>query len=45
MTKVMVNIVRWLMIMTAIAMSPFWALWVAGGALCDMKDRRRNAAK
>ena len=38
------TLVRWLMILAAIALSPFYALWVAGGALCDARERRRHQA-
>jgi hypothetical protein len=38
----LVNIVRWLMILTAIVLSPFYALWVAGWAICDARERRRR---
>jgi len=40
----MVTIVRWLMILAAIMLSPFYALWVAGGAICDARERRRRSS-
>ncbi len=41
MTKAAVTVVTWLLIGVAIVLSPVYALWVAGGAICDAMDRRR----
>ncbi len=38
----MITVARWLMILTAIALSPVYAAWVFGGWLCDQRDRRRQ---
>jgi len=37
----MVNIVRWLIILIAIVLSPLYVLWIAAGAICDVQERRR----
>jgi len=37
----MITLVRWLMIATTIALSPFYALWVAGGWIADKREHRR----
>jgi len=37
----MVSVVKWLMILTAIAVYPFYRLWIAGGAVCDARERKR----
>ncbi len=42
MTRLAVTAVTWLLIGTAIVLSPVYALWVAGGAACDVRDRRRR---
>jgi len=33
---------RWLMTLAAIVLSPIYALWLSGGAICDARDRRRR---
>jgi len=38
----MVTIARHILILTAIVLSPVYALWLAGGAICDARDRRRR---
>jgi len=38
----MVTLVRRLMILTAIVVSPLYGLWVAGGWLMDKRERRRR---
>ncbi len=40
MQMILVNIVRWLMIIAAIVLSPFYALWVGGGWICDRMDAK-----
>lgn len=35
----MIHLVRWLMILTAIVLSPFYALWVGAGMAADAKER------
>jgi|GEM_PF-4249675 len=37
-----VTFVRWLMILGAIILSPLYGLWIAGGAVCDARERRRR---
>ena len=37
-----VTLVRWLMIMAAIVLSPLYGLWIAGGAICDARERKRR---
>jgi len=37
-----VTFVRWLMIGTAIVLSPLYGLWIAGGKLADARERRRR---
>jgi len=43
MTNVAVAIATWLMILAAILLSPLYALWIAGGTICDARERRRYA--
>jgi len=38
----MVTVVRWLMILTAIVVSPLYGAWVAGGWVMDRRDHRRH---
>lgn len=38
-----VTFARWLMIGTAIVLSPLYGLWIAGGAICDARERKRRA--
>jgi hypothetical protein len=40
MTKAAVTVVTWLLIGAAIVLSPLYGLWVAGGSICDARDRR-----
>ncbi len=40
----MVNIVRWLMILAAIMLSPLYALWVGCGWIADRMEERRWAS-
>jgi len=37
----MVSVVKWLMILTAIVLSPLYGACVAGGWLADRMERRR----
>ncbi len=43
MTKLAVTAVTWLLIGTALALSPVYALWVAGGAIADARERKRRS--
>jgi len=38
----MVTVARHLLILAAIMLSPIYAVWLAGGAICDARDRRRR---
>jgi len=38
----MVSVVRWLMIMAAIVVYPFYRLWLVGGKFADARERRRR---
>jgi len=42
MTKVAVTVATWFMIVTAILLSPLYGLWIAGGAICDARERKRR---
>jgi phosphate/sulfate permease len=44
MQTAMVNVVRWLMILTAIVLSPLYGLWIAGGMLADARERKRRTS-
>lgn len=41
----MINLVRWLMILAAIALAPLWALWVGCGWIADRMERKRWASR
>jgi hypothetical protein len=41
MQRMAVDISRRLMILTAFALLPLYGLWVAGGAICDSRERKR----
>lgn len=38
----MITIVTWLLILTAILLSPFYGLWIFGGWICDRREMRRR---
>jgi hypothetical protein len=38
----MVDLARYLMILTALSLLPLYGLWVAGGAICDARERKRR---
>ncbi len=41
-SSTMITLARYLMILAAICASPFYALWIAGGAIADWRDRHRS---
>jgi len=41
----LVNIVRWLMILMAILLSPLYALWVGCGWIADQLEHKRWASR
>jgi hypothetical protein len=41
----MINLVRWLMILAAIALAPFWALWVGCGWIADQREHKLWASR
>jgi len=42
MTIIAVDLVRRLGIVIGIALLPLYGLWVAGGAICDARERKRR---
>ena len=43
MQMAMVRIVTWIMIGAGLSLLPFYGLWVAGGAICDARERKRRS--
>lgn len=43
MQMAMIRIVTWLMIGAGLALLPVYGLWVAGGAICDARERKRRS--
>lgn len=37
-----VRVVRYMLTLAAIALSPFYVLWIAGGAIADSMGQRRH---
>jgi hypothetical protein len=40
-----VTFVRWLMITSAIVLSPLYGLWIAGGAICDAREKAKPSRR
>lgn len=40
----MIRAVTWIMIAVAVLLSPAYLLWIAGGKLADMREKRRGIA-
>lgn len=36
------DVARYLLILAAIMLYPIYRLWIAGGAICDARDRKRR---
>jgi len=41
---ILLNLVRWLMILAAIVLAPLWLLWVGCGWIADQRERKRWAS-
>jgi hypothetical protein len=41
----MINLALWLMILAAIVLAPFYALWVGCGWIADQVERKRWASQ